>query len=124
MSLRKSAALLLSFSLLFSTTSMQVHAAVVGTQEAVAHDGREGRLASTQARLARDDVRQAMIRLGVDPAQASERIAALSDAELLQLDAHLDSLPAGGSVLGLLGAVFIVLIVLDFVGATDVFKRI
>ena len=124
MLLRRSAALLLSCSLLLSTTSAQVQAAVIGTHEATLRDAHEGRIASTHARLARDDVRQAMIRLGVDPVQASVRVASLSDAELAQVNERLESLPAGGGALGLIGAVFIELLILEIVGAIDVFKRI
>jgi len=54
--------------------------------------------------------------------QAQARVASLSDLELAQLDGQLDSLPAGGS-LALVGAVFVVLMILEFTGVIDIFKR-
>ncbi len=65
-----------------------------------------------------------MASLGVDPADAQARLSALSDAELASLSAHLDDLPAGGDILALIGAVFIVLLILDLTGVTNVFKNI
>ena len=71
--------------------------------------------------LARDDVRQAMQAQGVNPVSASERVAAMTDAEVAQLAGHVDQAPAGGEVLGLLFTVFIVLLVTDIMGLTKVF---
>ena len=53
-----------------------------------------------------------------------KRIAALTDQELEQLAADLESLPAGGSLLGVAGVVFIVLLILELVGVIDIFKKI
>jgi len=65
-----------------------------------------------------------MVELGVDPRQAELRVAALSDQELAQLDTRLDSLPAGEGALALVGAVFLVLMILEFTGVIDIFKKI
>jgi len=59
---------------------------------------------------------------GVDATAAAERVAALSDSELSTLAARIDQQPAGG-ILALIGAVFVVLIILDYVGVTHVFQR-
>ena len=67
-------------------------------------------------------VRQAMLKLGADPAQVDGRIASLSDAELMQVQGELDRLPAGG-VLAVVGLVFVVLLVLELAGVIDIFKR-
>jgi hypothetical protein len=105
----------------FSTTAA---AAVIGTQDALATDSRQSLLTSVQAQLAREDVRQAMINLGVDPEQAAIRVASLDSRELAQLGAQLDSLPAGGSILALIGAVFVVLLILEVTGVTNVFTKV
>ncbi len=59
----------------------------------------EGRSAATAERihalLARDDVRAQMIALGVDPAEATLRVDALTDEELILLAGRLEELPAG-----------------------------
>ncbi len=121
---RKASALLLSVTLMFAGTATRVSAAVISTQDARATETRESRLAGIGARLARDDVRAAMVELGVDPRQAELRVAALSDQELAQLDTRLDSLPAGEGALALVGAVFLVLMILEFTGVIDIFKKI
>lgn len=77
-----------------------------------------------QSLLARDDVREKMTALGVDPDDAAERIAALTDPEISQLRDRIHDLPAGSGVLAVLGIVLVVLIVLDLVGVTNVFHRI
>lgn len=73
----------------------------------------------------RQDVREQMIALGVDPAEAAARVATLSDPEIRQIAGQIDSLPAGQGVLvALIGAavfIFIVLLVTDLLGLTDVF---
>jgi hypothetical protein len=69
-------------------------------------------------------IAQELVRLGVDPAEAQRRVAALSDAELAALRGRLDQLPAGGFVGAIVGAaliVFLVLLITDIAGITDVF---
>ena len=66
-----------------------------------------------------------LVDLGVDPADASARVRALTDAELATLDSQLAELPAGGvGFVELVGIVAIVLIVLELLGVTNVFSKI
>ena len=75
--------------------------------------------------LAREDVRAQMIELGVDPAVAVARIAGLSDAEIRDIAGRIDRLPAGqdffGAILGTALVIFLVLLVTDILGLSDVF---
>ncbi|MBB3140043.1 PA2779 family protein [Halomonas organivorans] len=71
--------------------------------------------------LAREDVQQQLLLQGVSPAQVEERVAALSDAEARQMADRLDQMPAGAGVVGALFAVFIILLVTDILGLTDVY---
>ncbi len=71
-------------------------AAAIDTETAVQIEDRGAIAARIDSRLAREDVRQAMQGLGVDPDQARARVAALTDAEILQLDGKLAQLPAAG----------------------------
>lgn len=120
---RQALSILMRTALLWLVLAAQAQAAVVGTQQALAVDARDARISEIQASLAREDVRQAMVGLGVDPAHAGSRVAALSDRELEQLQGQLNSLPAGGDVLGLIGAVFVVLLILELTGVIDIFKK-
>lgn len=75
--------------------------------------------------LARQDVRDKLVSLGVEPAEAAARINALSDREINMVAAEMDNLPAGqgavGTILGVILIVFLVLLVTDMIGATNVF---
>lgn len=71
--------------------------------------------------LARDDVRQALMGQGVDAEAAQARVAALSDAEVAELDGRIATAPAGGEVLGLLFTIFVILLVTDILGFTKIF---
>jgi len=99
-------------------------AAPVGTEALLGQqEGRSAQAARVQAKLARADVQRAMVALGVDPAAAQERVASLSDAEVATLERELDRLPAGGDALAVVGIVFIVLLILELVGVTNIFTR-
>lgn len=72
--------------------------------------------------LDRAEVRSQMQALGVDANAARARVDALTDEEAQNLASHIDQLPAGGdSVLGILFAVFIILLITDLLGLTKVF---
>lgn len=72
--------------------------------------------------LARDDVQRQLLAHGVSPAEVNARVAALSNEEARQMAEQLDNMPAGASsVLGVLFGVFVILLVTDILGLTDVF---
>ena len=83
-------------SLLNLAMLQSVGAASIETQTAVQVEDRAAVEARIDARLARDDVRQALQSLGVDAAQARARVDALTDPEIVQLDGKLAQLPAAG----------------------------
>jgi hypothetical protein len=124
MSINRFFALALSTLLIWAGLSTAASAAIIGTQDALAMEQRESRLAVVQAQLAREDVQQAMIQLGVDPVEASLRVAALGEQELAQLQGQLEQLPAGGSILALIGAVFVVLLILEVTGVINIFTKV
>jgi hypothetical protein len=100
-------------------------AGIIGTQDYLAATDRSGQIAFIQSQLARDDVRDQLVNLGVDPAAASDRVASLSDAELAGIAGQLEELPAGGdSFFAVVGIVFVVLLILELTGVTDIFKRL
>lgn len=72
--------------------------------------------------LARAEVREALAMRGVEAAQVEARVAALTDDEAALLADQLDRLPAGASdILGILFAVFVILLITDLLGLTKVF---
>jgi hypothetical protein len=106
------------------STANVARAGVIGTDEYLRTVDRAATIERIDAVLARDDVRAQLEHYGVDPLQTSERVAALNDQELQQLATDLDDLPAGGSLLAVVGIVFLVLLILELVGVIDIFKKI
>lgn len=116
-------AVVLSASILNVTAIQSAQAALVSTEEAAriaSVSQAESGHARLAAALARDDVRAEMLRQGVDPVLAQERIAALTDDEATRLADQIDSAPAGG-IIGAILLVFFVLLVTDILGLTKVF---
>lgn len=95
--------------------------ALVSTQEALNADQVSADRERINEVLARQDVQDQLIAQGVDPADVEARVAALSDAEAQQMAEHLDDLPAGASVVGALVFIFVLLLVTDLLGLTNVF---
>jgi len=103
---------------------LPAHAGMVTTEAVLSAGQRSVNAAKVSEALEREGVRERMIALGVDPAEARARVAALGDAELARLAAGIDSLPAGGGVIEVVGIVFIVLLILELLGVTNVFTKI
>jgi hypothetical protein len=74
--------------------------------------------------LARESVQQILIKLGVDPLDASVRVQSLTAEELQTLEQKLAELPAGGvGFVEVVGIVAIVLIVLELLNVTNFFTE-
>lgn len=99
-------------------------AGVIGTQQYLAGADRAAQVERIQSTLARADVQAELVKMGVDPVAATERVASLSDQELMQVAGKLDQVPAGGDgLLAVIGIVFVVLLILELTGVTDIFKK-
>ena len=73
----------------------QAQAGLVGTDQALAGAQQDARAAVARV-LSRGDVVAELQLLGLSAQAASERVAALSDAEVAALAGKIDALPAGG----------------------------
>jgi hypothetical protein len=124
--LRRGVALLLAGVMLAVSMPLgAARAALVTTDQVLAESGGTSDRERVLAFLGRADVREQMVALGVDPAEAAARVAALSDPQVREIAGRLDQLPAGQSAIGVVvGAIliiFLVLLVTDLLGLTDVF---
>jgi hypothetical protein len=119
---RKAALGVLSAALINTGMMSAASAAIVDTSAIVSTD-READLASIRANLERAEVRAQMEQMGIDATAVDRRIAALNDRELHQLAADMRDAPAGGDALALIGAIFVVLLILELVGVIDIFKK-
>ena len=120
--LTKSVSHLVAFGILALSLHLPAaHAGMIGTEAMVnaaqVQQDRE-RLRNT---LNRDDVQAQLIARGVDPAQVQARVDSLTDQEVLALNGKIDQLPAGGDGLELLVFIFIVLLITDILGFTNIF---
>ena len=115
---------LVSLALVSAGLAQASVAGVVGTGYLVDAEARSESSLRIEAFLARADVARQLQAFGVDKATIEARIAGLTPAELLALEARIDSDVAGGDALAIIGAVFLVLLILELVGVTDVFSKL
>lgn len=100
-------------------------AAMIGTEvvlsEVQDQQGRE----RLRGFLDREEVQTEMVARGIDPLEAQARVGSLTDAEVAYLVDKLDQLPAGGNAIGpIVGAlvfIFVLLLVTDLLGLTNVY---
>lgn len=121
---KKAGILMLIMNFLFATFPAASYAGLVGTQEMLASETRSLHMAEIQSTLNREDVRAQMLDMGVSPQQVEQRLNALTDAELAQLSAQMNQLPAGSGVIEVVGIVFVVLLILELLDVTDVFTGV
>lgn len=101
------------------TIPLPGQARMISTEQAVSQVDQRERL---QQLLSRDDVAQQLAAYGVDPADARDRVAALTDEQVASLAGKVDSLPAGGvDALGVILIVGLVFVVTDLIGYTSVY---
>ncbi len=113
------------FILIIASAGVQAktYAAIVDTDQIATETTVESQREALKSLFAEDEVKQQLIALGVDPVDASERVDALSAAEVSELHGQVGDLPAGG-VLGTIAVVLLILILLDVAGVTDIFPGV
>jgi hypothetical protein len=104
---------------------MPSQAAMVGTEQIIN---------PSQSSLARDDLQQfldqeatqqQLLVWGVSPEWVRKRADSLTDTERVRINQEINNLKAGGnSVLGVLLIIFLVFVITDVIGATDIFPFI
>jgi len=97
------------------------NASMIGTEAVIDSAQVQQDRARLHQVLNRDDVKAELIARGVDPAQVQARVDSLTDQEVQTLATKMDQMPAGGDALGLLVFVFLVLLITDILGFTNIF---
>lgn len=108
---------LLAFSLHFPVA----HAGIVSTEALANATQVQQNRERLHDLLKREDVQAQLLASGVDPAQVQARVDNMTDAEVQTMASNMDQLPAGSGIVGALVLVFLVLLVTDILGLTDVF---
>ncbi|MDX2455883.1 MAG: PA2779 family protein [Gammaproteobacteria bacterium] len=121
--LKRPIAVLLSL-LLALMPLLPAQAAMIGNQQIISQGQSHQTRDSLQQQLEHDAARQQLQAWGVSPDQIRSRIDSLTDTELARINQQVDELNAGGNILGILLIIFIVFVITDVIGATDIFPFI
>ncbi|MFE8071060.1 PA2779 family protein [Marinobacteraceae bacterium S3BR75-40.1] len=119
------AAILASVFFVASLQSMVANAAMVSTPQAVQTEQLHYDKAQILEKLQDERAQQILQSYGVSSADVEKRVQAMTPAEVADFNAKASSMPAGGtSIFGVVIFVLVLLIVLDLLGATDIFPVI
>jgi len=98
-----------------------VMAGMLDTNTLITAAGADADRAALVQRLASEEFRSALARMGVDPADAQVRVDRLTPTQIADLNARLDQVPAGAGALEVVLIVFLVFVITDALGITDIF---
>jgi predicted XRE-type DNA-binding protein len=104
-----------------SISSASLQAAMVDTSKVYQENLNSLTIAQIKNKIEQTEVKQKLIQLGVDPEVVQSRIDNLSEEELSKLNQSIEELPAGAGAVGTLVLIFLVFVITDMIGATDVF---
>lgn len=74
--------------------------------------------------LARSDVKNALLDYGVDSKDVENRVNQMTNSEIAQIHHKLNQLPAGSGAAGAVLTVLLILILLEVVGAINIFPKL
>ena len=100
-------------------------AKMVTTDQVLEHADPASDRERVESFILREDVQKQLVLLGINSEEAASRAASLSNEEIQQIAGRLDELPAGeggvGVIVGAILIIFLVLLITDLLGLTDVF---
>ena len=104
--------------------SASAQAAMVSTSDVISTASEQETRAQVLAILDQDEARDALLSLGVAPADVEQRVQDMTSAELQAFSKQVEEMQAGGSAVGVIILIFVILIVLDLLGTTNIFPVI
>lgn len=102
---------------------LPVQAALISTPDVIESQQLQLDHTALLALLQREEMQEQLFELGVIAEQVEQRVSKMTDIEVAQLNKQIEDLPAGG-VVGAVIVVFIVFVITDAIGATDIFPFI
>jgi hypothetical protein len=111
------------FGPLFLLGTSPVTAAVFSSEQVIAHQQFQFNKQQVLSYVDTAEVQNKLIELGVSPADAKQRIAAMTQQELDALNSQMNEMPAGG-IVGAVLTVLAIVAILDLLGVTDVYPFI
>lgn len=115
------AALISGIFLILSIVVPTAQANMISTAAIVQQEQVELQRDELKQLLASEDIQRQLIAWGVDPVDAQERVDSLNAQELELMSQRMQELPAGSGILGAVVFVFLVLLVTDILGFTNIF---
>ncbi|MBD3677483.1 MAG: PA2779 family protein [Rhodobacteraceae bacterium] len=110
---------------LLPTASTMAQAEMLSTDAAINKYSAYADRELLMSELQKDEIRDQIIALGVDPAEAEKRLSALSDDEiatiLMQMDEGSAGADHGGHILDVMLVVFVILLITDLLCLTKIF---
>ena len=111
--------------LLIATPYQTLLAAMVPTEATIYQIKAQEARDHLKTLISKNDIKRSLISQGIDPMEAKARVDSLSDSEVIEVADKIEQLPAGGGAFGAVIAasviVFLVLLLTDILGYTDVF---
>jgi len=112
----------------FSISWAPAHAAMVNTAEILKQTQQDHERECLRRLFDRSEVRRQLEAWGVNSEEAKAWVDSLTDEEIAELSARIDQMPAGagalGTIVGVAFLVFLVLLITDILGYTDIFPFI
>ena len=105
----------------FAIFAPVAQAGMIGTDQVISSTQAQSDRVHLIESLSRADLADQLRSAGVDPVQLQDRVSSLTDEEVAMLNEQLDQLPAGGGILGIAVFVFVVLLITDILGYTNIF---
>jgi low affinity Fe/Cu permease len=108
----------------FSVSWAPAHAAMVTTEQVLKQNKQNLDRERLSILLDRSEVRKQLEAWGVKSEEATKTIESLTDREIAEIVNRIDQMPAGSGLGTLVGAavlVFVILLITDILGYTDVF---
>lgn len=123
---RRLLACITTFFLLFGQLSFvqSAHAGMISNQSYLANNERQVLNDRILQQLSQPKAEDAMERFGVAPEDVQQRLAYLTTEELQHLADQADDLPTGEGVIGIILGVILIFLILDLLGATNVFPAV
>jgi len=121
--LKRTLSLILSIAML-SVSFTNVQAAIVSNDQIIQNIDQANDRAALLQTIKREDVQVQLTSMGVNAADVETRINQMTHEEVAQLNQQMAELPVGGSVVGIIILVFVIFVITDVIGATDIFPFI
>lgn len=122
-SIQKCISILLSITFM-SMSFSSAQAAMISNDLVINHVQHNSAKIELLQTINRAGVKEQLLNMGVNAEDIESRINLMTHEEIAQLNQQINELPAGGDVLGVILIIFIVFVITDVIGATDIFPFI